>query len=231
MRSNGEQKALRCCVRGPAPPRHAVRPRVLVHFSARCTHVPFTSSSKLSKPHQQLKVVHTLHLQVASYGINSRARHSIAPTRRKPHTPSPAVTVQHPIRLHRSNQTKEITTPQRPSPLPGSQPQPSNNGHPPPRAERHPANPARQPREPARELLYEVLPVPRPVVAPAVLRRRRRLAPPEDALRLPQDRRLRPGQDGGGARRRRPARSHHLAQRHADAPEVRYRGEAHAPEP
>ncbi|KAK6864357.1 N-terminal acetyltransferase A complex catalytic subunit ard1 [Apiospora arundinis] len=42
------------------------------------------------------------------------------------------------------------------------------------------ADPACQPREPARELLYEVLPLPRPVLAPAVLCRRRRLATQED---------------------------------------------------
>ncbi len=95
---------------------------------------------------------------------------------------------------------------------------------------RHPADPARQPREPARELLPQVLPVPRPLVAAAVLRRRRCVAPAQDPLRLPQDRRLCARQDGGGADRRHPARPHHLAVRHAHPPPPRHCGEADAPE-
>ncbi|KAK8089214.1 N-alpha-acetyltransferase 10 [Apiospora hydei] len=43
-----------------------------------------------------------------------------------------------------------------------------------------------QSREPARELLHEVLSLPRPVLAPAVLRRRRRLAPQEDPYDYPK---------------------------------------------
>lgn len=106
-----------------------------------------------------------------------------------------------------------------------------HNGHPPAPPVGHPADPAREPREPARELFPQVLPVPRAVMAAAVVRGGRRVAPAQDPLRLPQDRRLRAGQDGGGARRRRPARPHHVAVRHADAQAPGHCREADAAEP
>lgn len=76
----------------------------------------------------------------------------------------------------------------------------------------------RMPREPARKLLPQILPVPCAVMAAAELRRRRRLASCQGSLRLPQDCGLRLGQDGGGAYRWDSPWSHHQLECHAHAP-------------
>ena len=106
-----------------------------------------------------------------------------------------------------------------------------SNGHPAAHERGPAADPARQPGEPARELLPQVLLVPRAVVAAPELRGRGREPPAARRLRLPQDRRLRARQDGGGARRRGAARAHHESERHAHPSPAGYRGEADAPEP
>lgn len=92
-----------------------------------------------------------------------------------------------------------------------------NHGHPPPHHGRPALDPARQPGELTGKLLPQVLPLPRSLLAAAQLRRRRRLAPAQGALRLPQDRGLRAGQDGGRAHGRRAARAHYELERHEDA--------------
>ena len=119
----------------------------------------------------------------------------------------------------------------KPRPDTQSREQTARHGYPTAPAVGPPADPARQPREPARKLLPEVLHVPRHDVAAPELRGRRRQPAQEDTLRLPQDRGLRAGQDGGGARRRRPARPHHQPERDAHPPPPRHRREADAPEP
>lgn len=102
----------------------------------------------------------------------------------------------------------------------------AQHGHPRPPLVGPPADPACQHREPPRELLPKVLPLPRALVAPALVRRRRRLAPQALRLRLPQDRGVCARQDGGGARGRCAARAHHQLERHEDAPEAGHCGEA-----
>ena len=49
------------------------------------------------------------------------------------------------------------------------------------------------------KLFHEILPLPCPLLAPAIIRRSRCLATEEDTVRLPPDRRLCAREDGGGS--------------------------------
>ncbi|KFY62085.1 hypothetical protein V496_04739, partial [Pseudogymnoascus sp. VKM F-4515 (FW-2607)] len=102
----------------------------------------------------------------------------------------------------------------------GSAPKTSNHGHPPPPPLRHPPRATRQHHQPPRKLLYEILPLPRALLAPALLRRRRRRAPAEVALRPAPHRGLCAREDGGGARGWRAAWAYYEFERYEDASEV-----------
>lgn len=95
----------------------------------------------------------------------------------------------------------------------------TKHGHPPPHHRPPPPSRPRQPHKPPRKLPTKILPLPRPLLAPTLLRRHRHI------LSLPKNSRLRARQNG---RRSPHKRAHHLFKCHADASAARTGGKADA---